>query len=341
MSTSEISRKTQTLELIDNLLSDLSVSSQAQPQQQICVGIDLGGTKCLIAKQQKTTITNLDKQPVSFSKHLTGENYKLEILLSSLCSFLKKEIETKSIISVGISVCGFVEPNGLVGLCELPNLTNINIVNELQKLFKVEKHKIKCVNDAEASIIYSKDVLFKSTKDICSLIFGTGIGSSFLINGSILRGNVGMGAFLGGSNVLIGEKVKNFDEICGGRAIIKQLEQLNLTPEKANKILKNRNEILEKKEVEKSLEVKCIEKMDEICKYIGICVSNVITLFNPKIIVLSGGLFNFPFFYQKILENVEKHLIFKEEYMKDTQIILFEKFNQMVVLSTLYIAQSL
>ena len=179
------------LNLIDDLLTILE-PQETKNVNKVCIGVDIGGTKCLIAKEYLNNKNN----KLIIKRHETGNKYNINDLLNNLSLILNKN---DIICSMGVSVCGFVSPDGIVGLCELPNLTNKNLINilfEKYKINKIKKNNIKVLNDAECAMYFCRQLYPKET-DLSVIICGTGIGSSFLVNNNIIRGSFNMGSFLG------------------------------------------------------------------------------------------------------------------------------------------------
>ena len=105
------------------------------------LGIDVGGTKCLIGIE----INN----KVVYNKFTTGNTFTSDNLIQYINKCINKSV---NIISICISIPGFIGSDGKIGMCECPKLTGINIKELLHKQYKVSLNNISVINDPVASI---------------------------------------------------------------------------------------------------------------------------------------------------------------------------------------------
>ncbi len=213
--------------------------------------------------------------------------------------FEHKPLEIKSI---GIAVPGiFYSKTGNVWAPNIPGWNNYPLRKELNYLFVEKKILVKIASKRTCDILGEKWLgIAKKSRNAIFLSIGRGIGAGVLIDGRILHGfNDGVGA--------VGWLAINrqFKEIYRVRGCFENLASakglLNTTKEY---ILKNKNI----KGYFKKLDIYSIttndifqayKENDPIAKKVlkesielwGIATANLISLFNPELIIFGGSLF--------------------------------------------------
>ena len=211
-----------------------------------------------------------------------------------MAAFIEKIlISHKDIETIGISYAGQVKDGVII---DAPNI-KVDIV-EIKKYFKT-KYDIPLYieNDLTCAVIAEAKEL--KSKNISALYVGTGLGLGVIDNGHIIKGNTNLGCEIGH----IPYKKAPFKCGCGrdncienfvsGVGIIKWINYYNLTCKPTLKALKNETNPNSKK---------IIKEFEEALFY---AIGSTITLFNPEILVLGGGVIEAnPYLYDKAISNI-------------------------------------
>ena len=233
------------------------------------LAIDIGGTMI------KYGLISSDGKILSTDKVKTEAEKGLDNILEKIDNIFKKYKEHKP---VGIAVSGTGQINGMIGKVIggspiIPNWIGCNLVEILE-----EKYKLPAIleNDVNCMALGEKWLgAGKNLSNFICLTIGTGIGGGIILNSELFRGeNFVAGEF---GHILI--KKGEFQDFASTIALIR------LTKEKTGKVL-NGEEIfnLEKQGV---LEYKNI--ITEWVENLTDGLSSLIYCFNPKDIILGGG----------------------------------------------------
>ncbi|MGL4450925.1 MAG: ROK family protein [Sarcina sp.] len=260
------------------------------------IGIDLGGTKI------STAIANMDGKVQSMfvvptEAHL-GEKKVIENIVTSIEKVI---VETKSnldeILCVGIGSPGVLDlENGEI--LASPNLpfANFKIVSELKKSFDIDFY---LDNDANVATI-GEYVLGagKGKKNMVFVTVSTGVGGGAIVNGELYRGSTSNALEVGHMTVDTSGPICG----CGNYGCLEALSSGTAIAKKANQALLSKVETsLRNYEKVTSYEVFVEAKngdsvakeiIDGALNYLGIGVANIITMFDPSMVVIGGGVSN-------------------------------------------------
>ncbi|MCH3963480.1 MAG: ROK family glucokinase [Clostridium sp.] len=257
------------------------------------LGIDLGGTK-ISGALSDISGSILYKYTVP-TDAFRGEEKVLEKIIEVIEKVLASDDKSiEDIEAIGIGSPGPLDAkNGII--ITTPNLPfrNFKLVDPIKKKFGIP---VYLDNDANVGAI--GEFMFgagKGTKNMIFITVSTGIGGGAIINGQIYRGNTCNALEIGHMTL---EKngprcnCGNYgcaEALASGTAIGKKGEQAVLNKEytalkKHNKVTSY--EVFE--EAKKGDKIAC-EILNESLEYLGICVANVITSFDPEMVVIGGG----------------------------------------------------
>nr|WP_321267026.1 ROK family protein [uncultured Sulfurimonas sp.] len=248
--------------------------------------------------------------------HLRAKIYDKNSLLASLvaksseiglCSWIEKILqEYKNIRNIGVSYAGQVENGSIISS---PNISidEHNIKDVIESRYKVS---LKIENDLTCAVI-AESQIYKS-ENICALYVGTGLGLGVISSGRVLRGEHNMAAEIGH----IPYKEAPFSCGCGrknclelfasGLGIQKWMNFNDIGGEVSLQNLKNtKNNSL-------------VEMFEEALLY---GVGTAITLYNPKVLVLGGGVIKSnPYLKDIIIKNIDRYALVQA--LKDVSIYL-------------------
>lgn len=276
------------------------------------IGIDLGGTKILIALVDRQTgeviahvkkKTKKDKGPKNIIKKMTEG-------IEELLEESGKKID--EISSIGVGAAGQNDrENGI--LIAAPNLDcyDLNIKKLLQEHFNIP---VFLGNDVEiAAIGEMKFGAAKGYDDLVCIFVGTGVGSSIIKEGRIITGATGTAGEIGHMIVdLNGRQCA-----CGAHGCLEAYASRSAIERRIEGALKKGRQscILDYLETGKSITSSMIQKsiereddlvlqcVTEASEYLSGGIASIINFINPKLVVLGGGLIDaVDFFYQKTIK---------------------------------------
>jgi glucokinase len=156
----------------------------------LTIGIDIGGTKVLGGVVDNTgKIIDSARRPTP----LAGGKELVATIID-----LVKEFQAKhEIAGIGISVAALIskDQGTIVGAPNIANLSQLNFVSEIKKVFNLP---VIAENDANAAMW--AEYKFGNAQGLNPVIFfiiGTGMGGGLVIDGKLFRGANGIGAEFG------------------------------------------------------------------------------------------------------------------------------------------------
>ncbi|WP_291766779.1 ROK family protein [Caldivirga sp. UBA161] len=202
-----------------------------------------------------------------------------------------------NLIGLGISIPGIVRENGLVWAPNIRGWRNINIASVIKRRLSVSK--LIMIDDRVANIMgeYWQGAV-KGASNAVSLMIGTGVAAGLLINGKPLRGSSGVAGAVGwwllSRRVPKHKSLRGFleDEVSGPAIFRKTYRYcLRIGNEDCLNIIRNCNppnaycvfQMLDRGVVL----IKPV--LEEVAAIVGITAANLISLVNPEVVVLSGG----------------------------------------------------
>lgn len=280
--------------------------------KEYVIGVDLGGTKIATAiSDLKGEI--IEKASLETNSHL-GEKIVLERIIKTIEEvILKSKINLSNIKAIGIGSPGPLDVKTGV-IIETPNLPfkNFDIVSPIR-----EKFNLKTYLDNDANVAAIGEYAFGAGVGREHLIYitvSTGIGGGAILNGKPYRGFTSNALEIG--HAIIDPKSPHqcncgnygdIEALASGTSIAKRAREAIERGEKTS--LKNLDKVTSKEVYEEYLkgDKTSIRILDEAFNYLGIAIGNIITLFDPGLIVIGGGVSKMgDFFFDKIKESAKK-----------------------------------
>lgn len=299
------------------------------------VGIDLGGTKILIAlinKQNGEVLYHIKKKT---KKDKGPKNIMKKMIEGIEELFEQSGISKDEISSIGVGAAGQIDrKNGI--LIGAPNLDcyDLNIKEILQQHFNLP---VYLGNDVEiATIGEQKFGAGKGCDDFVCVFVGTGVGSAIVKDGKIITGATGTAGEIG--HIIV--DLNGRQCACGAHGCLEAYASRSAIERRIEGALKKGRQscILDYLETGKSITSsmiqKSIEQEDELVlqcvteasEYLSGGIASIINFINPKLIILGGGLIEaVDFFYQKTIKKAKakslpvpaKHIEFKKAELGD------------------------
>jgi glucokinase len=226
------------------------------------IGVDIGGTSIraglirngkVVKKSKKVSCIDVGKE--CFIGHL------LECI---------EEVYVKGVKGIGLGCPGPANYNTgrLINPPNLKPLWGVNLKKIVKKKFRV---KVEMDNDANCAAL--AEIKKRKEKNFVVLTLGTGIGCGIVIDKKLYRGR-GKASELG---FMIIDNSKSLQDLASGTAITNRAQKKLGKKLLASELVKMRN-------------VKAKKIIKESAEYLGIGLANIGNIFDPDVIVLTGGI---------------------------------------------------
>lgn len=200
----------------------------------------------------------------------------------------------KEASGIGIGIAGIIDSKkGIVKFSpNLPGWNNIKLVDILQKEFKV---RVRVLNDVNAFCLGEWQYgVARGYDNVFLFTLGTGIGGAAICEGKPLFGATGFAGEFGHSVI----KFNGPTCPCGNRGCLERYVGARYIVARAIRKMKKHRSTLSTYEritphviadEAKRGDTVARETFEETGFYIGIGVTNIIALFDPDVVVISGG----------------------------------------------------
>lgn len=260
------------------------------------IGVDLGGTK--ISTAISTIEGEILKQTVVPTKAEEGEGPVLERIISTIEEVLvSAKINSNEVEAIGIGSPGPLDSEKGI-ILTTPNLPfkNYNLVNPIK-----EKFGLPVFLDNDANVAAIGESMFgagKGKKNIVYFTVSTGVGGGAVLNGQAYRGNTSNALEIGHMTVNPNGPRCN----CGNVGCLEAISSGTAIAKAAKEAVNSKVETsLRQYDKITSYEVfKEADKGDKVAKYIidnalnylGVGVANAISIFDPEMVIIGGGVTN-------------------------------------------------
>ena len=276
------------------------------------IGIDLGGTKILLA-----LVNKLNGEVVLSVKKKTRKEKGPEKIMSKMIDGIEELLEDSGagideISSIGVGAAGQIDREHGI-LIGAPNLDcfDLNIKQQIQSHFDIP---VYVGNDVEiAALGEMKFGAATGYDDFVCVFVGTGVGSAIVKNGKIIHGATGTAGEIGHIIVDLNGRQCN----CGAHGCLEAYASRSAIEKRIEGALRKgrHSAILDYMEsgkpITSSMIEKSIEREDELVtqcvteasEYLSGGIASIINFINPKLIVLGGGLIEaVDYFYQNTIK---------------------------------------
>jgi glucokinase len=266
--------------------------------KQVVIGVDLGGTNVRIGIVTRNgRILKKVQYPTDFSE---GRSAFTEQLVLSLGNLIDRTVKNSyKLVGIGIGAAGAIDMKKgiIVHSPNIPYLNGFPLKTFLERRISVP---VAIENDANAFTIGEGWVgAAKGSKHYCGITLGTGVGGGIVIAGEILHGATGMAGEVGHmvitpEGLLCGCGGRGCLEVYASGTAISRMALEAIEGGEGEEILKrsggNPEEVTSERVFEAArygdLTAKRI--LDEMGKFLGLGLVNLIHLFNPEKIVIGG-----------------------------------------------------
>ncbi|MFI0488376.1 MAG: N-acetylglucosamine kinase [Yersinia sp. (in: enterobacteria)] len=270
-------------------------------------GFDMGGTKIELG------VFDADLQCV-WQKRVPTPREDYQELLNTLQD-LTREADAWCGVkgSVGIGIPGsFNADDGTVFTVNVPAAMGQALQGDLSRLIERE---IYIDNDANCfALSEASDPEFRAYPTVLGLILGTGVGGGFIVNGRIVSGRNHITGEFGHLRLpvdaldILGADIPRVPCGCGhngcienyvsGRGFEWMYKHFNQEFLPATQIIANYN----------AGQPNAITHVDRFMDVLAVCLGNLLTMFDPHLVVIGGGLSNFEKIYQELPKRLPQQL---------------------------------
>lgn len=258
------------------------------------MGLDIGGTKisCICADLDGV---ELDYEIVPTSMAAQCESF-LE-LISGLVKRVKDRVAVNGfrVCAIGIGIAAILDRKREIAV-SAPNIPieNVNLVSYLKEYFQIP---VYMDNDANVATLgeyyYCND---RAGKNMVYITVSTGIGAGAIVDGKLFRGATNNAFNIGHTTLMLGGPRCNCgnygcaEVLASGTAIARMA--VTAAKKYPRCTLANYSEITAKDVFQEAENGDAVSKkiIEKSLAYLGILVSNVVTSFDPDLIVIGGGL---------------------------------------------------
>ena len=268
--------------------------------KKIAIGIDIGGTSIKgAAIKDNGEVLSVFSLPVNKED---SQEQTVNNLIGVLNKYLKDNNYSKdNILGVGIGIPGVIDTKaGVVSYSNNLRWNNLPI----RKMMEDATHlPIRIINDANAAALgEAKFGAGKKYKDLIMITLGTGVGGGIIIDKKVYEGNLGKGAELGHTVIVVdGEQCT-----CGRKGCFEAYASATALIRETKKVMDEHKDSImwelasKKGKVDASIafdgaranDKYAIHVVDNYIKYLGEGLLNIFNIFRPEALVLSGGIAN-------------------------------------------------
>ena len=263
------------------------------------IGIDLGGTKILIALVDRNTGEVLEHVKKKTKKDKGPKNI-IRKMLEGIEELIENSGKTfDEISSIGVGAAGQIDrKNGVIIAAANLDCYDLNLKKILTEKFDIP---VYVGNDVEiATIGEQKFGAGKDCNDFVCVFVGTGVGSAIVKDGKIIIGATGTAGEIG--HIIVDLNGRQCS--CGAHGCLEAYASRSAIERRIEGALKKGRKscILDYLETGKSITSsmiqKSIEREDELVlqcvteasEYLSGGIASIINFINPELIILGGGL---------------------------------------------------
>lgn len=266
------------------------------------LGIDIGGTKVAVG------LVSPEGEVIGFERIPTRAQEGPSQVIGRFIELCQKTVsrlgmDWKDIVAAGVGCGGPLDPfRGLIqNPPNLPGWNNIPLVEQLQDEFGIP---VYLDNDANAAAL--GEHRFGAGRGVANMVYmtvSTGVGGGVITDGRLLRGENGNAAELGHVSIVWNGRPCScgsrgcLEAYASGTAIAARAQELAVEhPQSLLRTLVDAPEKITAKTVSKALEQgdPVAEGLwQETTEILGAGVASVVSAFNPRLVVLGGGITNF------------------------------------------------
>lgn len=246
---------------------------------------------------------------------LFGENCKLlqyqnyydkESIVSYLIDYIREIIEqlpktTYGVVGISLGIHGVVHDNRIM-FAPYYSYEDIDFKSELEKVFHIP---VFLNNEANLSVIGEKTFCYHYA-NIAGISVHSGVGLGVILDGKLFTGFNGNVGEIGHSIVEVAGRTCP----CGNKGCLEQYVSEQALLKEFARLNGKKEAVIEDLIIDyQKGEENAVFIMDEFVKYMAVCVTNILNILNPDIIVINSSFtIHFPDVIKRITESLNKHI---------------------------------
>jgi len=258
------------------------------------IGIDIGGTKIAIGRaDSRGNLEDSVRFPTDVSRGYRS-------ILGEIIEKTSKLFERDSVKAIGIGCGGPLDSKKgrILSPPNLPGWDDVPLVDDVKGVFNVP---VYLENDANAAAL--GEFYFGAGKDVSNMVYmtlSTGIGGGIILNNKLIHGVRDSGGEVGHQTILPDGPLCN----CGNRGCLEALSSgTGIAKIFREKLASGRESIVtswvkDPEEISAKIIADAAKAGDSLSKevwdsaiyYLGIGISNIVTIVSPEMVVLGGSL---------------------------------------------------
>ena len=252
------------------------------------IAVDLGGTKIIVSLLGSSLTRNSDI--IKKIRHPTHQQRGKKFVISSIIKdieLISESINKEKLVGICIAAPSTVDTKKGVVLFP-PNLKgwkNVPLRDIIQKKFKMP---VTIENDSNLAAL-GEYTQYKSETLFC-LMLGTGVGGGLVVNGKVYNGinsAVEIGHMIIDSHSRTKCSCGNFgclESFVSGRSLARRYKELKKTKKEVS--------AKDVADLAKKGDKKAKQVLQEASYYLSLGLINIINIFEPEVIIISGGVSN-------------------------------------------------
>lgn len=288
----------ETEELASSGVGRKAVMLDIVPDGRYAVGIDIQKKRVIVGLMDFAE-TPVASTELRHNARSATPDETIALLAQAVDSLLRDHrIPRGKVAGIGIGTPGVIDyERGVVQLSSTLGWRDVKLADRI-----AEATGIRTVIDNDLKVKILGEYLYGAAQGSDKTVLinvGTGIGSSLIINGSIFRGGSNSAGELGHMTL---DPHGNLCE-CGKRGCLQTYIDESALLTEARKI-KEIREIGDLFEAVRGGESWAVEIMDRAALYIAVTVNNIVCLYDPDTVILSGDLVEQ---FEEILDRLQDH----------------------------------
>lgn len=252
------------------------------------IGVDLGGTNIVTAVvDERGRVLGRDKRPTQVS--LGAKKVIARIAESAVASINAARLRPSDISAIGVGSPGPLNPKtGVILNWVNGGWKNVALGSELKKLLKKQAF---IENDANVAALGEAWIGAGKGEDVVlCLTLGTGVGGGLILDGKIYTGAWDVGCEIGHIVVNPDGPLTPYgnsgilEQYCSATGIVRLAKEAGLSDPLGGKLQAHEVQALALKKDSTAQRVYA-----EAGRYLGIGLTTAIHLYNPSVIIFSGG----------------------------------------------------
>lgn len=268
------------------------------------IGIDIGGTNVLLGMTDLNGEVCASRQFIT-RYHLNNDLFQ-EMKRCVESMFSQLQITASDVLGLGVGVPGITNvEEGVV--IEAPALgwENFPVRDRFHEIFDFPVYVDNDVNSVILGEHWKGAARHKS--NLIYIAIGTGIGSGIILNGELYRGsNYSAGEI--GYLVTDREDVKNFQPVFKGYGYLESVASGSSIGRQLSSRLGREVTAKEAFELYRNNDPEAVKIINCAVENLGIALANYISLFDPELIILGGGVSrSFSAIQERVLEIIKQY----------------------------------